>query len=274
MDPLTAMMMGSTVLGGLGSWFGGQNSAHASEQAAQRQSDAEERAAIRMRNSGDVYRTEQRGYADEFNPYIQGGQKATNQLYNLLGLNGADAATGARGQFQASPGVDYMMGQGVQALDRSAAARGMLGSGRQSKDLMRFGEGLGQQEWRNYIGDLSNLGNQGYSATGARTGLETQGSTGNLNANLGAEQAMFKNASTVPQGMIASQNAINSGMTGALGAANYGLGQAQGSGGGDALSKLLGNTSRGSSFGGNFQPSSSPFSFGSGGYSGMGPFLP
>lgn len=271
MDPLTMMMLGSTALSGLGSWFGGQKSAEAAERAAQRQSDAEERAAIRMRNAGDAYRTEMRGYADEFNPYIEGGRQATNQLYDLLGLNGSDAMAGARATFEASPGLDFMMGQGVQALDRSAAARGMLGSGRQSKDLMRFGQGLGQQEWRNYIGDLSSLGNQGYSATGAKVGTQSQGSLGNLNANMGAEQMMFKNAATVPQGMIAAQNAENAGLTGALGAMNYGAGQMQGQ---DQLSKLLGNTSRGSSFGTNFQPSSSPFAFGSGGYTGFGPFLP
>ena len=271
MDPLTMAMMGSTALSGLGSWFSGQNSAHAAEQAAQRQSDAEERAAIRMRNAGDVYRTELGGYAKAYDPYIQGGQKATNQLYDLLGLNGQDKATAARSTFQTSPGYDFMMGQGVQALDRSAASRGMLNSGRQSKDLMRFGEGLANQDWRNYIGDLSGLNNQGYNATGAQTGLQAQGSLGNLNANMGAEQMMFKNAGTVPQGMIASQNAQNQGLQGALGALNYGTGQLQGQ---DQLSKLLGNTSRGSSFGGNFAQTGSPFAFGSGGYAGMGPFLP
>lgn len=255
MDPLTMMMLGSTALSGIGSFISGNKSAQAAERAAQRQSDAEERAAIRTRNAGDAYRSELRGYADEYNPYIEGGRKATNQLYDLLGLNGADASTAARGTFEASPGLDFMMGQGVQALDRSAAARGMLGSGRQSKDLMRFGQGLGQQEWRNYIGDLSNLGNQGYNATGARTGLESQGSLGNLNANMGAENIMARNAATVPQGMIASQNALNQGLQGALGAVNYGVGQMSGMPGmqgQDQLSKLLGNTSRGSSFNSQF----------------------
>lgn len=273
MDPLTMMMLGSTALSGLGSWFGGKSSAKAAREAAARQSEDEKRAISILRSAGSNYNNQLGDISQAYDPYVEGGMKATNQLYDLLGLNGNDAATAARGTYQTSPGYDWMMGQGVEALDRSAAARGMLNSGRASKDLLRFGEGLASQDYNNYLGNLSNLGNQGYNATGARAGLQAQGATGQLGVEQQAGNLQFKNAATVPQGMIAAQNAENAGLTGALGALNYGVGQFQGMQGQDQLSKLLGNTSRGSSFG-NFAQTSSPFSFGAAGYTGMGPFLP
>ena len=45
------------------------------------------------------------------------------------------------------PGYQFRMEQGTQALDRSASARGGIYSGRAAKDLLRFGQGLGSQEY-------------------------------------------------------------------------------------------------------------------------------
>ena len=266
MDPLSMMMLGSTALSGLGSLFSGNKSAKAAEKAAQLQYQLQREAMQNAQAAGRQYQSDVTGYANNYDPYIEGGRRATNQLYDLLGLNGDNAARAAQGDWVRSPGQDFLMDQGVQALDRSAAARGMLNSGRQSKDLIRFGQGLAQQDYRNHINDLSGLNNQGYNATGAKTNTLVTGAGGNLQGNvLGANMA-FQSANTLPQGMIASQNAQNQGLQGALGALNYGVGQY---GAQDSLSKLLGNTSRGSSFGG----SGGPFSFGSGGYFGEGPFI-
>jgi len=51
--------------------------------------------------------------------------------------------------FQADPGYAFRMGEGQKALERSAAARGGLMSGRAGKDMMRFGQDLGSQEYGN-----------------------------------------------------------------------------------------------------------------------------
>lgn len=271
MDPLSMLMLGSTALSGIGSLFSGNRSAKAAERAAQMQREAEKEAISDAKNAGAKYQSDLTGYAGAYDPYISGGQRATNQLYSLLGLNGEDAIGTARDLYKTSPSYDFLMDQGVSALDRSAAARGMLNSGRQNKDLLRFGQGLASSDYNSYLSNLMGLGNQGYSATGAKTGVLAQGAGGPLQGGMTGAQLAFKSAGTVPQGIIASQNAENAGITGALGALNYGVGQF---GAQDQLSKLLGNTSRGSSFGTNFQPSSSPFAFGSGGYTGMGPFLP
>lgn len=49
--------------------------------------------------------------------------------------------------FKADPGYKFRMQEGLKALERSAAARGGLFSGRSMKDTMRFSQGLGAQEY-------------------------------------------------------------------------------------------------------------------------------
>lgn len=271
MDPLTMMMLGSTALSGIGSLIGGNKSAKAAEEAARLQYQREQQAISGAKDAGAQFKYDLGGYSEAFDPYIEGGDRATNQLYKLLGLDGTEPENMARRVYEGSPGHTFRLNQGVEALDRSATARGMLNSGRQSKDLIRFGQGLADSDYDNYLGNLFNLSNRGYSATGAKTNTLTRGAEGPFQAGLLGAQLGFRSAATEPQGMIASQNAENAGLSGALGALNYGVGQV---GQQDTLSKMLGNTSRGSSFGTNFQPSSSPFSFGAGNYTGMGPFLP
>lgn len=51
--------------------------------------------------------------------------------------------------FQADPGYAFRMSEGQKALERSAASRGGLLSGRAAKDMTRFGQDLGTQEYGN-----------------------------------------------------------------------------------------------------------------------------
>jgi hypothetical protein len=56
-----------------------------------------------------------------------------------------------------SPGYNWLLKQGVDAIDRGAAARGKLDSGENQKDLMRFGQGLASQDYANYVNRLGTL---------------------------------------------------------------------------------------------------------------------
>lgn len=51
--------------------------------------------------------------------------------------------------FEADPGYAFRMSEGNKALERSAAARGGLMSGRAMKDITRFGQDMGTQEYGN-----------------------------------------------------------------------------------------------------------------------------
>ena len=49
--------------------------------------------------------------------------------------------------FTADPGYEFRLSEGVNALDRSAAARGRLQSGAQSKAVTRYGQDVASQEY-------------------------------------------------------------------------------------------------------------------------------
>lgn len=129
------------------------------------------------------------GYGDikgMYAPYVAGGGGAFQTLLDLAGENGAGAATAAKGQFKASPGYQFRLNQGIDAIDQSAASRGGLYSGRTLKALNDYGQGMASQEYGNWMDLLKGLATTGYGATGA-----TAGARGNLTGQItGANTAI------------------------------------------------------------------------------------
>ena len=77
-------------------------------------------------------------------PFRQAGVNALPELiaasrYTPFGME----------QFQADPGYQFRLREGLRALDQSAAARGGLLSGAQLRGVTRFGQELGSQEFTN-----------------------------------------------------------------------------------------------------------------------------
>lgn len=52
-------------------------------------------------------------------------------------------------QFQADPGYNFRMAEGLKALERSAAARGLLQSGGTLKGIQQYGQNLASSEYEN-----------------------------------------------------------------------------------------------------------------------------
>lgn len=114
-----------------------------------------------------------------YDPYTQTGGAANSMYANALGLNGPGGNTAATGAFQVGPGYNFALNQGIQALDRSAAGRGMFGSGNAAMALNDYGQGMANQEYGNWLSRLSGLGAQGLQAAGGQTGR--QGSLAGIN---------------------------------------------------------------------------------------------
>jgi hypothetical protein len=64
-----------------------------------------------------------------------------------------------------TPGYQFRMDEGVQARDRSAAARGMALSGAQQKALTEYGQGLADQTYGQQLNRLASLAGTGQTAT-------------------------------------------------------------------------------------------------------------
>lgn len=189
--------------------------------------------------------------------------------------------------FQADPSYDWRVQQGTAALDRSAAAKGMLLSGAQEKNLTDYGQNAASQEYGNWFNryltqsqynaggtqqQYANTENQfnntlnainGFAGMGNQAQASLAGTNSGLVAN--ANNALVSSAATAGQDTMAGANAlasgINNGLQNALMGAYLGFNPTSGlfknllnSGGGGAsgYSASLGNVGRAGSFGVNF----------------------
>ncbi len=110
---------------------------------------------------------------EDLSPWRQAGTNALAQLQAKL-------AAGP-GEYTKSPGYDVRLNQGIAALDRSAAARGRLLSGAQTKAVTRFGQDYATNDYQNWLANWYNSLTPLQSMAGQ--GLTTAGTISNLGAN-------------------------------------------------------------------------------------------
>jgi hypothetical protein len=142
---------GTSILGG---FLGSQ----AANKAAQLQATGATQAGNLAAAAGQQaqgYQQQQLGAATTAaQPYTTAGAAATSQLSDLLKPGGYLASTWNQ-QFQAptaeqaaqTPGYQFTLQQGTQALNRGAAARGNLLSSGAAKQLEQYGTGLANQTY-------------------------------------------------------------------------------------------------------------------------------
>ncbi len=159
-------------------------------------------------------------------PYTAAGATATNAYSDLLGLNGADAATKAMGSFTASPGYGYSLQQGLRGVDAGAAAAGMLRSGATLKAEQTLGTNLANQDFGNYLGRINTL---------AQTGAGVTNSLNGLISGQGTNQAQIANNAGAQQASIYGN--VASGITNGIGIANKN-GLFDGAGSGSSFNSL------------------------------------
>lgn len=127
-------------------------------------------------------------------PTVDRGNAAGASYNALLGLGGDTAAAqGAFDAYKGSTGYDFRLGQGVRALDASAAAKGNLLSGSALKSLDQYGQNIGSAEFGNYLGQLDNQQRIGVADQSALAG---QGNilTSNVSANNNTSSAAAQEA--------------------------------------------------------------------------------
>ena len=117
-----------------------------------------------------------------WDPVYQGNLKGFSSYGDALGLGGADGHARAREAFRTSPGYEFSLNSGLDALDRRAAARGQLASGNTNLDTINYAKGLADQEWGNYVSRLAPYLTGAQTATAGRAGIST-GLGDKLNTN-------------------------------------------------------------------------------------------
>lgn len=143
-------------------------------------------------------RNDAAGYLNQiqglYQPLSQLGQQGAGLYADAMGLNGADGAARAQGAFTTGPGYQFNMDQGLQALERRAAAQGRMQSGQTGLDTLTFAQGLAGQEYNNWLGGLSGYNDMMLAgANGQAQGLGSLGNLyyGNAQDRLGVKGDMF-----------------------------------------------------------------------------------
>jgi hypothetical protein len=116
-----------------------------------------------------------------YNPYAQGGSNAQGLLNRFLT---GDPNTRVA-DYVKTPGYDFRYKEGMNALDRSASARGALLGGGAIKEAMKYGQDMAQQGYDSYVNQLAGQSAQGLNATNAQGNLRQNYGTalGNTSAN-------------------------------------------------------------------------------------------
>ncbi|AWI90280.1 hypothetical protein C0214_19675 [Methylobacterium sp. DM1] len=173
-----------------------------------------------------------------YNPLVQQGGGAYSAYSDAIGANGAEGAQRAASAFQAAPGYQYARDQALEAVQRSAAARGGLAGGNATADILKTATGLADQGYQQYVNNLQNgsqfftqgLAGQGGALQGAANASQNQGTAlGNLGTSYGNSAGnLFTNAAAIENGF--GQNVANlwGNATNALVQNNNNRAQAQG----------------------------------------------
>jgi hypothetical protein len=161
----------SDVLGGV---TGGIIGTDHAEEAASQQAQAGQQAMALQREMFDISRQDRAPYA-QF-----GQQQGLNRLTQFL-----------NGNFERSPAYQFLRDEGMRGIEGTAAARGMLNSGRTLRELSRYTTGLASQEYGNQFNRLYNLATMGSNAASgnANAALQTGNSLAGLMTGIGNAQA-------------------------------------------------------------------------------------
>ncbi len=161
----------------------------------------------------------QTNYAAGLQPFQQNysnAQGGVNQLNNLLGLNGQAGDNSALASLQSTPGYQFQLGQGENAVLANQAKTGQLNSGNTNIDLNNYAQGLAGTTYQNAVNNLNPLlqsSNTNASGIGSLySGLGNQQNANSMglgNAQYGANASIGNaNANAQLAGLGASANAL------------------------------------------------------------------
>ena len=209
-----AAIAGAAIVGAGASIFGASKAAKATKDAAKQQTKATQAAITAEEKALERQIALQEPFRKVGVNALAKYPAAAEPTYTPFGMS----------QFQTDPGYQFRMSEGLKALERSAASRGLLTSGPSAKGIMRFGQDLASDEYQNaftrYMAETQRmreerlspleyqigLGQAAASGQAANVGT-TAGSTSNLLQSLGNVNA----ARSVAQGNIMTGTMSNIG---------------------------------------------------------------
>lgn len=136
---------------------------------------------------------------------LQAKYGAGSSLYlNALGVNGPQAAQQAQQSFTTSPGYQQGITSGLDAINRSRALSGQLGSGGTDLSAMTYAQNNQNQQYNQWLSGLSGLVSPEMTAAGGQA--TTSGALSNVYQGNTANQIGLLTGQT--QGLIGQNNMV------------------------------------------------------------------
>jgi hypothetical protein len=129
-DPVTGVIAGSAVIGAGAGIFGANKAADSQDKAAKKAAKLQKQALAQQ-----LALTK---------PYVEAGTNAMAEYQKM-----APYENFGMKQFEADPGYNFRLSEGMKGLERSAAARGLLQSGSTLKGIQQYGQNLASSEYEN-----------------------------------------------------------------------------------------------------------------------------
>jgi hypothetical protein len=185
-----AIIAGGAIVGALGARSAAKTQANAARDVAAMQ--------------GNQYATTRA----DLMPWQEAGQVSLAKLRALLGFEGEQAAQNALTQ---SPAYQFNLEQGLEAINKGAAARGNFYAPATLRDIGRFSQGLASNEFGNIYQRLFGLSEAGRGAAvqSGQLGVQSVGSQG---------EALLGGANALAAGRVGTANAITGGLSDAYNA--------------------------------------------------------
>jgi hypothetical protein len=213
---------------------------------------SEEASAINAATQAEVNMYNQTVAREQ--PWVTAGTNALSTVQNALGLGSGGTGSINPATFTGSPGYQFQLQQGLGAVQNQATTSGGPLSGNALKALQTYGTGLANQDWYNYLSQVTGLSNTGAQAAA------NLGATGTSVANSIAGNTIAGGQAQAA-GTVGAANAVTSGLQGvSQSALLYALLQGGGLGGsGLGASALTGGIASGTPFSlGGFNYSADP----------------
>ena len=178
-----------------------------------------------VKTAGDLNQTNQQ----MLSPYINAGEGTLGTLSTALKSGGSlNTPFDASMMEKNDPGYAFRLQQGQQAVERSAAARGLTMSGGTLKDLTSYEQGLASSEYGNAFARYTQQQQQLYNQLMGVTTLGANATNTGINSNnnfsgmqLNAKEMQGSNTMTAAQiAGNAAVGAANAQAAGTVGAAN------------------------------------------------------
>lgn len=197
MSVVAAAVIGSAVVGGVSAYQSGKAQEKAAKSAAASQEAIADENVALQRELANQQR-------EDFAPWRDVGEQALNQMW--AGVQSGEFEVGDI-DVTKDPGYQFRMDQGIEALDKSAAARGRLLSGAQQKGVTDYSQNVASQEYANAYAREANekarkynmlsglsSGGQASAAGQAQATSQLGQQTSNILSNLGQSQAQSQYA--------------------------------------------------------------------------------